>query len=42
VTQEPYNRTLIPDALRQALNVPPLDEQEAQRRRYEGAASAKR
>ena len=41
-TQEPYNRTLIPDALRQALNVPPLDEQEAQRQRYEGAPSAKR
>jgi hypothetical protein len=41
-TQEPYNRTLIPDSLRQALNVPPLDQQEAQRQRYEDAASAKR
>jgi len=36
-TQDPYNRTLISDALRQALNVPPLDEQEAQRKRYEAA-----
>jgi len=29
---------LISYALRQALNVPPLDEQEAQRKRYEAAA----
>lgn len=34
-TQEPYNRALISDALRQALNVPPLDEQEVQRKRYD-------
>lgn len=41
-TQSPYNPTLLSDAVRQMLNVPPLDEQEAQRKRYEDAASAKR
>jgi hypothetical protein len=30
-TQEPYDRTLISDALRQALGVPPLSEQEKRR-----------
>lgn len=37
-TQDPYNRSLMSDALRQALAVPPLDEQEEQRKRYEAAA----
>ncbi|WP_193504410.1 hypothetical protein [Sphingosinithalassobacter portus] len=34
-TQEPYNRDLLPDALRAALGVPPLAEQERQRERYD-------
>ncbi len=33
-TQEPYNRTLVSDALRKALRVPPLAEQEKQRIEY--------
>lgn len=37
-TQEPYDRTLVPDALRTALGVPPLAEQEAQRRQFEAEA----
>jgi len=38
-TQDPYNRGLISDPLRRALNVPPLEEQEKQRQRYEDAAA---
>jgi hypothetical protein len=34
-TQEPYDRTLVSDALRRALGVPPLAEQERQRARFE-------
>jgi hypothetical protein len=33
-TQEPYDRNLISDAMRQALRVPPLAEQEKQRQDY--------
>lgn len=33
-TQEPYDRSLISDALRQALRVPPLAQQEKQRQDY--------
>lgn len=33
-TQEPYNRTLVSDALRKALRVPPLAEQEKRRVEY--------
>jgi hypothetical protein len=32
-TQEPYDRSLLPDAMRKALHVPPLAQQEEQRRR---------
>jgi hypothetical protein len=38
-TQEPYDRTLASDAMRRALQVPPLAEQEAQRREYEAEAA---
>jgi hypothetical protein len=38
VTQEPYNRTLVSDAMRKALHVPPISEQEVQRRQYETKA----
>lgn len=34
-TQEPYDRALVSDALRQALGVPPLAEQETRRREIE-------
>jgi len=34
-TQEPYDRILVPDALRQALHVPTLKEQEARRAEME-------
>ncbi len=34
-TQEPYNRTLVPDALRKALGVPTQAEQEVRRRELE-------
>jgi hypothetical protein len=37
-TQEPYDRALVPDALRNALGVPPLAGQEAQRRMFEEEA----
>jgi hypothetical protein len=37
-TQEPFNRTFASDALRDALGVPNLSEQEKQRRGYEKAA----
>lgn len=40
-SQDPYNRALLSDALRQALNVPPLAEQEEQRKRFERPASSK-
>ncbi|QXT35053.1 hypothetical protein KV697_14930 [Sphingomonas sanguinis] len=39
-TQEPYDRTLISDALRKALRVPSLAEQEKQRQRYDDEAAA--
>ena len=39
-TQDPYDRTLISDALRQALHVPPLAEQEKQRQGYDDEAAA--
>lgn len=35
VTQEPYDRALIADSLRQQLGVPPLAEQERQRQRMQ-------
>ena len=34
-TQEPYDRTLVPDALREALGVPTLAQQEVRRRELE-------
>jgi hypothetical protein len=34
-TQEPYDRTLIPDSLRSALGVPSLTDQERQRKDFE-------
>jgi len=34
-TQEPYTRTMLSDALRQAMRVPPLAAQEEQRKAYE-------
>jgi hypothetical protein len=37
-TQEPYDRTLISDALRRQLGVPPLAAQEEQRKQYDAAA----
>ena len=40
MTQEPYNRTLLPDALRAAMGVPGLDKQEEQRKDYEMAGAA--
>ncbi|MCT8001178.1 hypothetical protein NZL82_04720 [Sphingomonas sanguinis] len=36
-TQEPYDRTLASDAMRRALRVPPLAEQEQQRQSYDEA-----
>jgi hypothetical protein len=38
-TQEPYNRDLISDALRQQLGVPSLSNQEEQRKRYDSPAT---
>lgn len=38
-TQEPYNRALVSDAMRKALRVPTLPEQEEQRQRYDKRAS---
>ena len=40
-TQEPYDRTLVPDALRQALGVPPQADQERQRAEFEAEARAR-
>jgi len=40
VSQEPYDRTLVSDAMRKALQVPPLAEQEKQRQGYEKEATA--
>lgn len=37
-TQEPFDRNLASDAMRKALQVPPLAKQEAQRREYEAQA----
>jgi hypothetical protein len=34
-TQEPYDRTLVSDALRKALGVPPMSAQEEQRKKFE-------
>lgn len=42
VTQEPYDRALVSDAMRNALHVPSIAEQEARRRRDEERASAAR
>lgn len=39
-TQDPYDRTLISDALRRALRVPSLAEQEKQRQGYDDRAAA--
>lgn len=39
-TQEPYDRALISDAMRKALHVPSIDEQEERRRRYDREATA--
>lgn len=39
-TQEPYDRTLIPDALRKDLDVPGLAAQEEQRKQYDAAEKA--
>lgn len=41
VTQEPYDRTLISDALRQALRVPPIAMQEARRKSLSDDAATK-
>lgn len=41
-TQEPYDRTLISDAMRRALQVPSLAEQEKQREVYSSEAGGKR
>jgi hypothetical protein len=38
-TQEPYDRTLASDAMRKAIQVPSLAEQEVERRGYEAQAS---
>lgn len=40
-TQEPYNSAFISNALRRAMHVPGLEEQEDQRRSYEDAAGSK-
>lgn len=40
VTQEPYNRTLISDAMRRALLVPDLAQQEQRRQRYQAQSDA--
>lgn len=40
VTQEPYDRSLIPDALRAQLGVPTLAQQDADRHGYESPAQA--
>lgn len=40
-TQEPYDRILVSDALRRALGVPPLAEQERQRARFEAEYRAR-
>lgn len=40
-TQEPYDRTLVSDALRQALDVPPQAEQERRRAEIEGQYRAR-
>lgn len=39
VTQEPYDRSLLSDAMRRALHVPSLEQQDEQRQRYEAARS---
>jgi hypothetical protein len=39
-TQDPYDRALISDAMRKALHVPSIEEQEARRRQYDQAAAA--
>jgi hypothetical protein len=41
VTQEPYNRTLISDALRRELRVPPIAEQEQRRQAMQASRNAK-
>ena len=45
-TQEPYDRSVVSDALRAALGVPPLNEQEKQRQKFQaelkGQTGAKR
>lgn len=41
-TQEPYDRALVSDAMRQALHVPAMSEQEARRRRYTADALAQK
>ncbi|HWC56367.1 MAG TPA: hypothetical protein VG434_05300 [Sphingomicrobium sp.] len=38
VTQEPYDRSLISDSLRTALGVPPIKDQEEQRKEFEAAS----
>lgn len=40
ITQEPYNRRLVSDAMRKALHVPPVADQEGQRRELEREAAA--
>lgn len=40
-TQEPYDRALIPDAMRQALHVPTIAEQEKRRQRFDDDAKTK-
>jgi hypothetical protein len=37
-TQEPYDRALLSDAMRRALSVPPLSEQEKKRQEYDAQA----
>ena len=41
-TQEPYDRTLISDALRRQLGVPQLSAQEEQRKQYDAEQKATR
>jgi hypothetical protein len=39
-SQEPYNRTLVSDAMRKALQVPTIPEQDAERQHFEARAAA--
>jgi hypothetical protein len=41
-TQDPYDRSLVSDALRQALGVPPMSAQEKQRQEFEAELSSRK